>query len=146
MHNGSLHAGPDGWRLAPTNDLEILLFDNLFSVSGFDGGNWSITLEDVGPFVYEVVLYRAANVGVSTGLMAVNGVVAGNLAAAPSFPLAAVRGGTFTSVFAVVDEGGVLSIEGDGDGARCGLAGFQVVPVPKPTSAGDARHGRPQSR
>ena len=124
--------------LTPANDLEILLFDNLFSPSGFDGGNWSITLEGLDPAVYDVFLYRAANVGVQTGLMSVNGVVAGNLAAAPTFPVAAVRGETFTSVFTVVGESGVLSIDGAGDGALSGLAGFQVVPAPEPTSAGGA--------
>ena len=124
--------------LTPANDLEILLFDNLFSPSGFDEGNWSITLEGLDPAVYDVFLYRAANVGVQTGLMSVNGVVAGNLAAAPTFPVAAVRGETFTSVFTVVGESGVLSIEGAGDGALSGLAGFQVVPAPEPTSAGGA--------
>lgn len=121
--------------LSPTNDIELLLFDNIFSSGGTN--DWSILLQNVDPGVYEVFVYEAANTIVDSGQITVNGVSAGLLEGQPDFPanpITLTRGETFTSVFTTVEPAGTLEISGLGGSQTAGIAGFQVVFVPEPSS------------
>ncbi len=85
----------------------------------------------------EVFVYEAANTIVDSGQITVNGVSAGLLEGQPDFPanpITLTRGETFTSVVTTVEPTGTLEISGLGGAQTSGIAGFQVVFVPEPSS------------
>jgi hypothetical protein len=104
----------------PTNDDQLMLYDNFFS-SG--GASWSVSLSGLVDGDYRVYLYAPAHLAVPSGDMDVGGVPIASIPGDTTL----VEGSSWVSVDVAV-AGGALAISGSSAGTS-GLAGLQIVPL-----------------
>jgi hypothetical protein len=104
-------------------DDELLLNDNVYS----SGGSWSADFSGLEPGDYFVYLYAPTNAVVPTGALTVQGA---SYAGLPGDPGGTLIEGVSWMYARVSTADGTLAIAGSA-AAYSGLAGIQLVPVPK---------------
>jgi hypothetical protein len=113
-----------GWTSSPSDDADLLLFDNIYSASG---NPWQVEFSALAHGDSILYLYAPGNPSVETGDMTVNGeAVEGIPGSSSSGTL--VPGVSWTAVEVSIDDG-TLTIAGSGS-SFSGLAGLQIVPEP----------------
>ena len=129
-------AQADGGSSAPQSpgDIDKLLGDNIFT-NTTSGGLWEVQFGGLSDGAYEIIIYAPSNTAVSTGLMTINGVSAGEL---PGDNPASLIDGISYGIYNTIVSGGLLDISGTTTGSafsHSGLAGVQISPSPVPLPA-----------
>ena len=124
----------DGATTGPfPNDIDKLLGDNVFTPA-LDGGLWEAQFNGLSDGNYKVILYAPSNTLVSTGIMTINGIAAGELTGAD--PISMISGVSY-EIYQTVVSGGLLTIAGTTTGSEfdfSGIAGVQLVMQPLPVT------------